>query len=231
MKIGNFSGAATRLLSLCLLLGAFPASADDAAYAEALVRGEYFEGIPYEEAAAVGPAGAARLVELLGDPSEIEHHAAILEVLGICAQPGAYEAVEAYAASRPVGAVSGATWRAQLAIPIGMGHLSRVDPRALRYLIHAIDAREPASWTYRSMGSAAVGVAVYRRAIVGLGLSGAPQAEAVLRRLPARPPVATAGMGAFSDVRSQVHEALELRSRIAGEGPAAVLAAPHPETD
>jgi hypothetical protein len=231
MKISVFSHAATRLLGLCILLGAFPASADEAALAEALVRKQFYEGIPYPEAAAVGQAGAERLVELLGDPSEIEHHAAILEVLGICGQPGAYQAIEAYAATSPVGAVSGATWRAQLAIPIGMGHLARSDPRALQYLIRASDAQEPAAWTYRSMNGAAVGVTVHRRVIAGLGLSGAPEADAVLRRLPASPPVETPGMGAFSDMRSQLQEARGLRSRIAAEGAAAALRGPHQESD
>ena len=229
MNRTRWSRPATCMLVACVLLVGVAVSADEADLAEALVRRQYFEGIPFAEAAAIGPAGTARLVELLGDPSEAQHHAAILEVLGISGQPGAFDAIETFAADPPSGAVSGATWRAQLAIPIALGHLARRNPRALRRLIRASDARRPADWTYRSMNGAAVRVAVHRRVILGLGLSGAPQADAVLRRLPASPPVATPGMGAFSDVRSQVQDALALRARIAGEGAAAALRGRHGE--
>ena len=231
MSVAHPGRAASFLLGAWMLLLGVVANADDDADAEALVRSQYFEGIPYGEAAAVGPAGAARLVEMLSQPVEAPHHAAVLEVLGMCGQPGAYEAIAAYAATQPTGAVSGATWRARLAIPLAMGHLARSDRRALRYLIRASDARAPADWTYRSMNGAAVAVAVHRRVIQGLGLSGAPRADAVLRRLPASPPVALSGMGTFSDVRSQVEEARALRARIAGEGAAAALSARAPGTE
>jgi hypothetical protein len=38
---------------------------------ETLVRASYFEGMPEEPASRIGPAGAARLVEMLFDPEEV----------------------------------------------------------------------------------------------------------------------------------------------------------------
>ena len=51
---------------------------------EALVRVSYFEGMPEEAAARIGPAGAERLAEMLFDPEEGRSHGQILSALGLC---------------------------------------------------------------------------------------------------------------------------------------------------
>lgn len=223
-------------------------AADDVAAAEELVRADYFEGIPYEQARAVSAAGAARLVEMLADPAETPHHAKIAVTLGISAHPGAYEALADYAARAPQGPVGPHTFEARLAIPVAMGHLAREDDRALAFLQQAatIDPRtaEP-PWSYARFTGARLAAMLRARAILGLGMSARPEARETLRRLEASAaaaaPPATGARAAEKQpekddaaptrpvdprLARRARAALDLSERIAAHGPARALSGP-----
>lgn len=159
------------------------ADEDERARAEALVRLQYYEGVPYAEARALGAAGAERLAELLADPAEREHHPNAVVALGISGQPAAFPALRAFARRELHGEVSSAAYRARLALPIGMGHLARHDRRALDYLLAEVAAgdspREP-GWSYRHLRGPRLAALLRRTAVTGLAVSGLPEAEAAI---------------------------------------------------
>lgn len=205
------------LLAPLLLLAAAAHAADSASSgAEALVRRVYYEGVPYGAARSVDDAGAARLAAMLLDPGEREWWPNIALVLGIAGRSGAYEALCGASEAGGSGELDRPAYKLQTAIPLAMGHLARSDPRALAWL--AARAREPASdpgWSFRSQRGAELGAQLRGLALVGLGLSGRPEARPLLEALAADP----SELGAGAD------EALRLHARIAAEGPDAVLGA------
>lgn len=229
-------------VAFALLLAASPARAldeDGAEAAEALVRAVWFEGMPFEQARAIGPAGFARLAALLSEPSERAVHANALIAIGIAGAPGAFEVLRAYAAVEPEGAVDGATYDARVALPLAFGHLARADDRALAALLER--ARAPASsptWSYRSLRGARLAAALREATATGLAVSGRPEAAAALdglvagtRALDARderarsvPTEPDAGLVAHVAAMRALH------ARVASEGPQAVFEAHAPGT-
>lgn len=172
------------LLVLCPLYPVAVAAQDGGARAaEELVRGQYYEALPYARAQQLDPAGVARLVAMLADPAEAEHRPNIVAALGMSGGADAYPALAAFAQSAPRGAVDSAEYRARLAAPIAMGHLARSDPRALSYLRTAAHSDAPTSWTYRHLDRERLGRLLQRAAISGLGVSGLPAADRALRTL------------------------------------------------
>jgi hypothetical protein len=199
---------------------AFPGSVragDSVAAAEALARTTYFEGVPYGEGRNLGEAGVARLIEMLDDPDEAPHRAQIIELLGISGRAGAYEAVAAAAAGAPTGEVDGATYRTRVAALVALGHLAHGDDRALADLIAAATAdAAPPTWSHRHLRGPRLAALLRRSAAMALGVSGRPQAEAVLRRLQRD------ARGA-PELERHLDAALLLRARVASEGAAAVF--------
>lgn len=134
---------------LPVLLGAAPAGPLDVEETEALVRRVDYEGMSEDEAARIGPAGAARLVEMLADPAERPHHARILLALGSCGGSGALEAIQAWWAALPAdGELDRATFRAWQNLPFALGRLARREPRAVAELAGRFDAPPP-GWSFR----------------------------------------------------------------------------------
>ena len=99
------------LAVLCFAPSAGFAQALGAEGAEGLVRQFWYEGIPEMEVNRINAEGATHLASMLADPAEREHHANILMALSQCGQPGAYEAIEAFASSPPSGEVDRAIFR------------------------------------------------------------------------------------------------------------------------
>jgi hypothetical protein len=186
------------------------ASQDSVADAEALVRAQWYEGIPFASARAVTPDGAERLVEMLGSPDERDTHAATIEVLGIAGHAGAYEAIASYAARLPDGEITADELRGCRAVPLAMGHLAGRDPRAIGYLAAAA-RRDRVGWRHGHMDEGQVAALLKELAIAGLGLSGDPNAAAVLRELESE----TAGGALVPHVR----DALAQHARVSERGP------------
>ncbi len=123
----------------------------DVEFAEELVRVQYVEGLPYTKARKLKPAGVERLVEMLRDPAEAEHHENIVMALGISGAPPAYPALVAFQDREVEGEVDAAEYRARRALPLAMGHLAGTDPAALQFLFEAAGRPEPESaprWSY-----------------------------------------------------------------------------------
>ena len=119
--------------------GAAPAAAADPepSRADVLAAAIYFESIPFELASDLSEVEVARLIELLDDPASIRQHSNILVALGMSGSAAAFPAISDYAQRGSSAELDRFAFRAQRSIPIGMGHLARVDERALAWLIRA----------------------------------------------------------------------------------------------
>jgi len=210
------------LLLLCSLVPVAVGAQDvGVRAAEELVRGEYYEALPYARARALTPEGVSRLSEMLADPAEVSYRPNLVAALGMSEGEDAYPALAAFAHSNPQGAVDSAEYRARLAVPIAMGHLARSDPRALAFLQAAAQTDAATAWTYRHLDGERLGRILQRAAISGLGVSGLPAAEQSLRSLRDESP---ADPRRRSAPRAHIDEALGLCDRVKREGPAHVFA-------
>ncbi len=180
--------AAVACLMVLVLSGAWPAKAQTLSVeeTETLVRSVYYEGMPEEQAARIGPAGCARLVEMLATSEESRSHGQILVAIGICGPPGGFEAIRDWADMPRVGEIDRATFRAWQALPYALGHLARRDRRALARLETRLNDAEAPSWTFRHHRGARLVAQSRRSAATGLALTGLSAAREALDRAEAR---------------------------------------------
>jgi len=153
---------------------------------EALVRATYFEGMPEEDAARIGPAGAERLVGMLFDPEERRSHGRILLALGLCGSPDAMDAILDWvvafdAAATRSGEIDRSAFKAWQALPYALGHLTRFDRRAVGHLEALMNAQAP-SWTFRHHAGARLRDLARRSAATSLARTGLPEARRALDR-------------------------------------------------
>jgi hypothetical protein len=185
--------------------------------ADRLASAIYFEGVPFEEANDLSDDDVARLVELLDDPAEIRKHPNILVLLGMGGSPAAFDAIADYALRSSSGELDRLEFRARRSIATGMGHLARVDGRALAWLIRAAtDANDATQQSFRQIDSDRFARMMRREAVTGLALSAHPAAARVLREIVTTP-------GADARIVEHGNEALVLHGRMSREGPASVL--------
>lgn len=188
-----------------------------ASRADRLASAVYFEGVPLEEARDLTDADVARLIELLDDPAEIRAHPNILVALGMSGSPAAFDAIADYALRGSSGELGRLEFRARRSIAYGMGHLARVDGRALAWLTRAAkDASVAPQQSFRQMDPERVAGMMRRGAITGLALSARSAAARVLSEIIAAP-------GADPGIAEFGKEALRLHGRMSREGPASVL--------
>ncbi len=209
------------LLAGLLLATTHPARAQlgEADFAGELVRAHYVEGLPYAEARDLTLAGIERLIEMLRDPAEAEHHENIVMALGISGAPKAYPALVEFQNWEVEGEVNAAEYRARRALPLAMGHLARTDPRALGFLLEAARREGPESaprWRYLYLRDQKLAGILRRAAITGVAMSGRPEAVAALRDLGER-----AHLDPNSTYELLIHlgEAQRLCDRVEREGP------------
>ncbi len=216
----------SRFIQLWLLLGLVltatpPARAQlaEGGFAEKFVRADYVEGLPYAKARKLKLEGVERLVEMLRDPAEAEHHDNIVMALGISGAPQAYPALVAFQDREVEGEVDAAEYRARRALPLAMGHLARSDPRALQFLLEAARRQGPESvprWRYLYLRDQKLAGILRRAAITGVAMSGQPEAVAALRALGER---ARDDPSTTDELRVHVREAERLCDRVVREGP------------
>ncbi len=209
------------LLSGLLLTVSLPVRAPLAEwdFAVELVRADYVEGLPYAEARKLKPAGVERLIEMLRDPAEAEHHENIVMALGISGALQAYPALVEFEDRDVEGEVDAAEYRARRALPLAMGHLARTDPRALQFLLEAARRQEPESaprWRYLYLREQRLAGILRRAAITGVAMSGQPEAVAALRDLGER---ARLDPSMTDELRTHFREAQRLCDRVVQEGP------------
>ena len=109
---------------------------------EVLVRARYFEGMPMDQAARIGPEGCERLLEMLSDSTDSGAHGQVMAAIGACGPDGGLEALDAWAAGLPEGEVDRATFRAWMALPNALSYLAEHDPRAIDRLGERLAAAE-----------------------------------------------------------------------------------------
>ncbi len=148
--------------------------------AEDFVRTRWFEGMPEAEARRIGAEGAARIAALLDDPDEAGVHANALLALGLSEQPGAYEAIVAWADQPRSGEIDRATFRAWQALPFALGYVAQQDRRAVARLEAELD-RVP-GFSFRHQTPARMRDLTRRGAVNALSGSGLPEARAALQR-------------------------------------------------
>jgi hypothetical protein len=207
-------------LCFCGSIGAAAASDPEPSRADRLAAAIYFEGVPFEEASDLSDRDVARLIELLDDPSEIRQHPNILAALGMSGSPAAYDAIAAYALRGSSGELDRLEFRAQRSIAYGMGHLARVDGRALDWLIRAATGIGAAPQrSFRQLDPQRFARLMREGAIDGLALSGRPRAARAIAELAAAP-------NAPPEIVEHAREALALHARMSREGAASVLRDP-----
>ena len=163
---------------LCTPTGEIGAQPPSETVAEALVRQVWFEGLPLDRAAALGPAAGEQLAAMLADPTEAAHYANAVMALGVCDCRSAFEVLAQFGELPPTGANPLHTETAHLAVPHAMGLLARRDPRGLAWIESRAAQPDP-----QPHGTAAR----RRRTAVmqGLALSRSPSATALLGELEA----------------------------------------------
>ena len=133
------------------------------------MRATYYEGLPEDAASRIGPAGGARLVEMLSDPDERAHHQNVLLALGMSGTPGAFEAIRAWAGMPESGEIDRAAFRAWQSLPFALGHLARHDRRALGALENRLNDPGAPGWTFRHHRGARLANQSRRAAATSLG--------------------------------------------------------------
>lgn len=197
--------------------GAAEPSGPEPSRADQLAAAIYFEGIAFEEVGDLSDADVARLIELLDDPAEIRQHPNVLVLLGMGGSPAAFDAIADYALRGSSGELDRLEFRAQRSIASGMGHLARVDGRALAWLIRAAtDANATPQRSFRQMDPERVARLMRKGAITGLALSGQPSAARAIAQIIA---VSSAPPG----IVEHASEALLLHERMSRKGPASVF--------
>jgi len=207
------------LAALCLFASNAAAEPRDSevSRADQLANAIFFEGVPFEETRDLSDADVERLIELLDDPAEIMAHPNILVALGMSGSPAAFDAIADYALRGSSGELDRLEFRARRSIAYGMGHLARVDGRALAWLTQvATDANGAPKQSFRQIGPERVARMMRRGAITGLALSARPSAAQTLAGIIATP-------GADPRIVEYSNEALLLHGRLSREGPASVL--------
>lgn len=176
---------------------------------ENLVRAVYFEGMPEEAAAEIGPEGCQRLVEMLDDPEERASHGQIMVAIGICGPQGGFEAIRDWADVERSGELDRDTFRAWQALPFALGHLARHDRRAVARLERDLNAAEAPNWTFRHHRGARLVSHCRRSAASGLAMTGLPEAATALER--------AGGRSSDRDFESHLTRARAMHRQIAVE--------------
>jgi hypothetical protein len=210
------------LALLGLLLGtALPARAefDEIEFARTLVRTRHIEGLPYARARELTPAGVEILSEMLEDPAEAEYRDNIVMALGMSGHPQAYRALTRFRERWVEGEVDSAEYRARRALPFAMGHLARSDARAFQFLVESARGRSRKSapdWSYRHLAGQRLEGILRRAAIMGVAMSGRPEAVAALLELGER---ARLDRSTTDELRTHIQEAQAVCDRVMREGP------------
>ena len=221
-RIGQCGVLSVAIAAICFFAAnaAAEASGPEALRAAELAAAIYFEGISLEAIGDLSETDVARLIALLDDPAEIRQHPNILVALGMSGSPAAFDAIADYALRGSSGELDRLAFRAQRSIPAAMGHLARVDARALDWLVAAAtDVSAAPKRSFRQLDPERFTRLIRKGAITGLALSGQPRAARVIAEIVAVPSTPR-------EVVEHARASLILHARISREGPSAVLRDP-----
>ncbi len=166
------------------------AAADEPGGVEAFVRTQYAEGLPYEAARRLGPGARPRLEAMLGDPAESAHWSNIVGAIGIIGGPRASDVLVAFVESQRGRVIGGEAYRAALSAVMALGYVANGgDAQAMNYLSTTARGLASPQPQQPADGLRLDNHTLGQQAIVGLGLSGRPEARTVLRELQRVPAV------------------------------------------
>jgi hypothetical protein len=188
------------------------------------VRQVFIHGVPYQEASKYDASVVPTLLGMLNDPAEEAYWPNIVVVLGMIGDEQAVEPLISFIEADVQGGLSREHYAAKTSAMMALGYLINKtgNQRALTYLT---DSVAPETWAARGMaGTAPFQASTAERdrdfskhAILGLALSGRPEAAQALRSL--QQPAATEAQRAFqAQVSGLVSEALAEHQRIATQG-------------
>ncbi|MEL6863231.1 MAG: hypothetical protein AAFP19_02380 [Bacteroidota bacterium] len=157
---------------------------------EEFVSGQYIHGISYEKAQSYGTDAVPQLLEMLDNPKYDAARVNIVTVLGYIGEESAWLPLVQYF-ERQNGEVSESTFISLLVVFQSLGHLSQQgNPAILQYLAKWTEAdqwrRSALRFSHKKYRGQQLGEVIGRLAIQGLGISGRPEALAVLTNLQAQ---------------------------------------------
>jgi len=151
----------------------------------------YIEGMPYDAANAYGSDAVTTLLEMLNDPDEAPYRANIAVALCIIGDERAVEPVISLIEEPVAGELSAQDYRAKAGTVMALGYLvnKSANDQALQYLLRSVD---PDSWSERGIQWKGPfqptllerNVDLSSQAILGLALSGRPEASVALSSIP-----------------------------------------------
>lgn len=182
----------------------------------------YYQGVPYEEANAYDPEVVPTLLEMLNDTTETTYWANIAVTLAIIGDERAVDPLIAFIESGAEGTVDDAVYRAKSSAVMALGYLINKtgNQAALDYLVASLN---PEVWeTQRDVGFRGEFQAstderdanLSTMAMLGLALSGRPEAAEALRNVP----TPRFGEGMQAQVTSVRDAALEALQEIQDKG-------------
>jgi hypothetical protein len=207
------------IIALCPAGSPAQTGADIKTSVDDLVGKHYFDGIPYQVAHALGPEALPYLFELLGDPGRKPFWVNIIVTMGFVEDPSAVARLIALLEDTQ-GEVDSFTFRALLSVPYALGCIAGGgDVKALQYLADSVKAPPNVRWSFQGKPVADL---IVEQSVMGLGISGRPEAWRLLTDLKAKGEEKTAAE-AGTRFPGNVAQALALMDRIATKGRPAVL--------
>jgi hypothetical protein len=191
---------------------------------EDFVRQIFIHGVPYDQASQYGPDAVPKLLEMLNDPAEEAWWPNIVVVLGMIGDPSVVDPMISFIEEEMDGELSREHYIAKTSALMSLGYVVNKtgNQKALDYLKASIN---PTTWQDKDVGQAPFQASTTERsidfskhAILGLALSGHPEAEQALRSLQQAPADTELGRAFQAQVDELVSEALDEHRRIAREG-------------
>ncbi len=186
-----------------------------------LVFKHYMDGIPYAEAHALGSEALPYLLELLENPEVKIYWTNIIVTIGFIEDPSAVDPLIDFL-ERAEGEVDGASFRALLSVPYALGCIAAGGgDRSIAFLADTIAGSGTSTIRWHFRGKP-VNDLVAKYAVMGLGVSGRPEARQLLQTLHLEA-VKKGEQEPRRFLTDTVPQALALMERLESRGRAAVL--------
>ena len=185
------------------------------------VTSTYAHGLPYADAHAYGPEAVPQLVAMLNDRSLEADWAKIVVTLGFIEDASAVQPLMQFMKGQ-TGPISSDAFRAILSVLPAVGQIAyRGDATALQIITDFVDPGAYRSYgidfVYSRYHDDAIGEVLGRADIMALGVSGRPEALALLKQMLGDPALRPAW-------KSEVTNAIDLNVKMNTLGPAIVFA-------
>ncbi len=190
---------------------------------EDFVRQVFIHGVPYEEASKYGPSDVPVLLKILNDPAEKAFWSNTVVVLGMIADESAVAPLIAFIEAGDERGLSQAHYQAKTSALMSLGYLINKsgNQQALNFLKEKLN---PETWAKSGVGIAPFQKSTTERdfdfskhVILGLALSGHPEAEEALRSLQ-KPAETEVGRAFQAQQGGLVVDALKEHGKIAKQG-------------